>query len=267
LNLVNESIELIDMNNWIGNHPCIGAADVIPITPLGSASIEDADKLAFETVKRLAEFNTLPMYFQNLNDTINTKRNLHILRKSGFKGLSEQFKIFPPDYGSNTPHPTAGALIIGARNFLVPINFNLDTEKINIAMDLAKKIRTSGNSKPGGQGLFQDCMAIGWYVKEFDCAQVSTNLTNYKITPPHLVFEALKELAYDLGVKVTGSEVIGLIPEDSLKMAAKYYFGETDLDKSMLAAIDVMGLNSVKDFTTETKLIEKRLEKVSGIKL
>lgn len=217
---IGKAIELIDLNQHTGQHPRMGAADVVPFIPIRNVTMDEAITLAKEVAKEVSDKFNLPVYLYEKAASNPQRENLATVRKGGFEGLSEKLKQpeWKPDFGPSKPHPTAGASIIGARTFLIAYNINLNTDKIEIANNIAKKIRYIG-------GGLRYCKAMGVELKERNIVQVSMNLTDYTKTSIYQVFELVKVEAKRYGVTIAGSELIGLSPMNALLDAAEYYLG------------------------------------------
>ena len=217
---VGVAIETIDLTKHEGQHPRIGAADVIPFIPVKGMSIEDADSLAKEVGKSLSEKYNLPVYFYEKSALSERRQNLAAIRKGEFEGLSKKMKLpeWKPDFGPGKPHPTAGASVIGARMPLIAFNVNLYTNRFEIADKIAKKIRYIG-------GGLRFCKAMGVDLKEQGMMQVSMNLTDYTQTSIYQAVEMIRFEASRYGVSVAGCELVGLVPLQAVVDAASYYLG------------------------------------------
>jgi len=214
------AIDVIDMNEHKGEHPRMGAVDVVPFTPVKNVEMEDAVKLANEVAIKAAEMFNLPIYLYEEAAKEDKRKNLAVIRKGEYEGFKEKIKQdeWKPDYGPQKLHPTAGATVIGARMPLVAFNINLDTDNIEIANKIARKVRHSG----GGLIFVK---AIGIDLTERGITQVSMNMTDYTKTSLYQSFEMVKYEAKRFGVNVIGSELIGLLPAKALFDVAEYYLG------------------------------------------
>lgn len=211
--------ELIDLNQHEGQHPRIGATDVIPFIPISGVSVEECIELARELGQEIAENLGVPIYLYEKAATRPERENLATVRKGQFEGLRTVIETDParhPDFGESKIHPTAGATAIGVRDFLIAYNIYLNTDNLDIAKNIAKRIRF----RDGG---FRFVKANGFAIKERGCVQVSMNLTNYKGTPMHDAFEYVKREAARYGVSVTDSEIVGLVPLEAMLNTAEYY--------------------------------------------
>jgi len=204
---------LIDMNNHKGEHPRIGATDVVPFVPVSGVSMKECVELAERLGKKVGEELKIPVYLYEEASTKPQNKNLADVRKGEFEGLKEKMKT--PDFGPDKIHPTAGAVVIGARKYLVAYNVNLDTSDVQIAKDIAKKIREKDGGLPGVK-------ALGFLVN--GVAQVSMNLVDYEKTNFDEAFRAIEEEGKRLKVNVKSSEIYGMIPLESLVKAVKSTF-------------------------------------------
>ena len=215
---VGVAIELIDLTKHKGQHPRIGAADVIPFIPLKGMTIDEADVVAKETGKILAEKYRLPVYFYEQSATVEHRKNLAAIRKGGFEGLYEKMKLpdWKPDVGPVTPHPTAGASVVGARIPLIAFNVNLHTTRFEIADEIAKKVRFIGGGLPY-------CKAMGVDLNDRGMMQISMNLTDYTKTTIYQAVEMIRSEAGLYGVSIAGCELIGLVPMQAVVDTVSYY--------------------------------------------
>ena len=209
--------ETIDMNRHSGEHPRMGATDVIPFVPIKDITMQECVEISKEVAERIAKELGIPVYLYEESASKPERRNLAAVRKGQFEGMTEKLKTpgWEPDYGKEM-HPTAGVVAVGARMPLVAYNINLNTPDIKIANNIARVIRESS----GGLSCVK---AIGVMLEKENIAQVSINMTNYEKTPLYRVFELVKIEAERYGVGVIGSEIIGLTPVNALVDAAKYY--------------------------------------------
>ncbi|WP_326910015.1 glutamate formimidoyltransferase [Sedimentibacter sp. MB31-C6] len=215
---IGKAVELIDLNQHEGQHPRMGAVDVVPFIPIKNVTVEEADKLAKEVAKEASEKFDLPFFLYEKSATALHRENLAKIRKGQFEGMAEKMKddMWKPDFGPNTIHPTAGVTAIGARMPLVAFNVNLSTNNLEIANKIAKQVRHLS-------GGFRYVKAIGIELEDRGIVQVSMNMTDYTKTSLYRVFETIKMEASRYGVNVVGSEVIGLVPMQALVDAADYY--------------------------------------------
>ncbi len=213
-----KATELIDMEKHEGEHPRIGASDVIPFVPVSDVSLEECVELANELGQEIAEKLSIPVYLYEAAAKQPQRKNLPDVRKGQYEGRKENIgeAQWKPDYGPAKMHPTAGAVIVGARQFLIAYNINLNTSDVSIAKKIASAIREA-------KGGYKYCRAMGIMIEERNLAQVTINMVNYEGTPLHRVFETVKSEAARYGVSVVGSEVVGLLPLQALLDAADFY--------------------------------------------
>ena len=220
--LVKKAAELIDLTKHEGEHPRMGAVNVMPFLPIKDCTTEDCVELSKVVGKRIAEEAKVPVFLYESSATRPERQNLVKIRKGQFEGMAEKVKEadWEPDFGGRTIHPKAGVIAVGARPPLVAFNLNLDTDNVEIAKNIAKIIR----EKDGG---FKCVKSMGFEIVEEDTgkkyAQVSCNMTNYEQTPLYRVVETVKTEAARYGVRVTGTEIIGLCPMKALSDCAEYY--------------------------------------------
>ena len=213
-----KAAELIDMEKHRGGHPRIGATDVIPFIPVSNVTMEECVALAHELGREIADKLSIPVYFYEAAAKRPSMKALPDVRKGEYEGLKEAIKTpeRAPDEGPRAMHPRAGAMVVGARPFLVAFNINLSTSDVALAKRIAQTIRAA-------RGGYVNCRAIGLSLEERGITQVSINMTDYTSTPLHRVFETVKSEAARYGVSVVGSEIIGLTPMQALLDAADFY--------------------------------------------
>lgn len=264
---VKTASELIDMRHQKGEHPRMGSTDVFPFVPLRNISMEKVVALSKKVGQRIGEELKIPIYLYEHSATSETRKNLAYLRKGEYESIEHKltYDNFKPDFGPSTFNAKNGMTALGARDFLIAYNINLTTKDVGIAKQIAGKIRTSGRKENGKKvaGQFKGLKAIGWFMDEYNCAQVSTNIVDIKSAKIHEVFEATKQHAQSFGCDVNGSELIGLIPEQVLVEAGEFYSSTTfhkDTCKNLIyLPIKHLGLNTLSDFKTEERIIEKLL--------
>ncbi len=268
----------IDMSTHKGEHPRIGAADVVPFVPVSDVTMAECVNIANRYGERVAKELGIPVYLYEEAATRNERKNLATIRKGEYEGLPEKLRDpdWKPDYGSAIFNAKSGATVTGARTFLIAYNVNLDSNKQSLAQEIALRIRESGRTirdetghplkDRNGKaltipGTLKAVKAMGVFLEAHNISQVSINLTNYKITPPHAAFEEVSRQAQKLGSKVTGSEIVGLTPKEALLLAGKYYSKEHDLseNKYIDIAIEKLGLNKLVPFDPEKKIIDYML--------
>jgi len=214
------AVELIDLNHHTGQHPRMGAVDVVPFIPIKNVTMEEAIALSKEVGAKVAELYHLPVFLYEKSASAPHRENLAVVRKGEFEGMAEKIKLpeWTPDFGPAERHPTAGTIAIGARMPLVAYNINLSTPNLEIAHDIAKKIRFIG-------GGLRYCKALGVELKDRGITQVSINMTDYTKTALYRAFELVRIEARRYGVSIVGSEIIGLVPMEALIDTASYYLG------------------------------------------
>lgn len=220
LEAVGIAVELIDLNKHEGQHPRMGAVDVIPFIPIRNVTEEEAIELSKEVGKEVAERYEIPVFLYEKSATSPDRQNLAKIRKGEFEGMEEKIKLpeWAPDFGPAKRHPTAGTVAVGARMPLVAYNVNLNTDNLEIATAIAKKVRHIG-------GGLRFCKAMGVALEERHITQVSMNLTDYTRTAIYRAHELIRIEAKRYGVSVIGAEIIGLVPMEALVDTASYYLG------------------------------------------
>jgi len=214
------AVETIDLNYHKGQHPRMGAVDVVPFIPIRNVSMEEAINLSKEVAKEVADKYNLPIYLYEKAASAPHRENLATIRKGEYEGLKDKMELpeWKPDFGPAQPHPTAGATVIGARMPLVAYNVNLNTDKLEIADAIARKVRFLG-------GGLRFCKAMGVELTDRGVVQVSMNLTDFTKTAIYRAHELVRIEANRYGVSVVGAEIIGLVPMDALIDTAAYYLG------------------------------------------
>ena len=276
---IKKAAELIDMSKHKGEHPRMGATDVCPFIPISGMTMDECVEYARILGKRVGEELGIPVYLYEHAATKPEWQNLANVRAGEYEALADKAKdpAWKPDFGPHAFNAKSGATAISAREFLIAYNINLNTRDKKKAHDIALSIRERGRIKrdengkmlrdENGErimvpGLFSHCKAVGWYIDEYNRAQISINLTNYKITPPHAVLDKVRELAHAMGIQVTGSELVGLLPKAALLDAGKYYLNKmnesTGIPERMImeTAIQSMGLAELAPFELDKKVIE-----------
>jgi glutamate formiminotransferase/formiminotetrahydrofolate cyclodeaminase len=283
---IQKAAELIDMRKQKGAHPRMGATDVCPFIPVSNVSWEEAIACAIQLGKRVGEELKIPVYLYEKAARDQSRSNLSIIRSGEYEGFFQKIKepAWKPDFGPSVFNEKSGATVIGAREFLVAYNVNLNTKAVRRATSVAFDVRENGriktedrtpNGKPvldaNGQsvrvpGMLRHVKAIGWYVEEYGMAQVSMNLTNLDESPLHAAFDACNEAASKRGLRVTGSEVVGMLPKKCLVEAGKYFlrkqkWSEGASEEELIdIAVRSMGLNELKPFDPKEKIIELKME-------
>lgn len=262
--------QLIDMRRQAGVHPRIGATDVCPLVPLANMSMAEADACAQKLGARIGAEAGIPVYLYEYSQQRKYRRSLPAIRKGQYEGFAEKMKLpdWAPDFGPARFVPATGATVLGARELLVAFNISLATADVNKAVTIAEKLRSSGRmALQDGElarqpGLLKKTRAIGWYMADYEQAQVSFNLLDYRITSPLAAFEACRQLAAQEGIEVAGSELIGLMPEACLLEAGSFSFlskGQAvPEDKILLleAGTSYLMLDKLKPFSMQEKILE-----------
>ena len=283
---IQKAAELIDMRKHSGAHPRMGATDVCPFIPVSNVTWEEAIECARKLGKRVGEELKIPVYLYEKAASSPGRSNLSIIRAGEYEGFFEKIKepAWKPDFGPAVFNEKSGGTVIGAREFLVAYNANLNTKSVRRANSVAFDVRENGRIKtddgtPTGKpvldangepvrepGMLKHVKAIGWYVDEYGIAQVSMNLTNLEETPLHAAFDACVESATKRGMRVTGSEVVGMLPKKCLVDAGRYFlrkqkWSEGASDEDLIdVAIRSMGLSELKPFDPKEKIIELKME-------
>ena len=241
-NMTKKATELIDLRKHRGEHPRMGATDVIPFVPVMNTTMEECVELSKELGKRIGEELRIPVYLYERSATKPERENLANIRKGEFEGFFEKIKDpnWKPDFGPREVHPTAGVVAVGAREYLIAFNVNLGTDNLNIAKKIAKAVRHIS-------GGFRYVKAIGVELKDRGMVQVSMNLTNYKKSPIFRVFEVIKREAQRYGVPVVGSEIIGLIPLKALVDVADFYLQLEDFDYTRIIENKLIDILSMEE--------------------
>src|SRR5947209_5312891 len=286
---IQKAAELIDMRKHKGAHPRMGATDVCPFIPVSNVSWDEAIECANRLGKRVGEELGIPVYLYEKAAKDKSRSNLAIIRAGEYEGFAEKIKQpeWKPDFGPANIEK-AGAIAIGAREFLVAYNVNLNTKSVRRANSVAFDVREEGrfkteDGKPSGKkvldakgkpvripGMLKHVKAIGWFVKEYGIAQVSMNLTNIEETPLHVAFDACVESAIKRGLRVTGSEIVGMVPKKCLTDAGRYFlrkqkWSEGASEEELIdVAIRSMGLSELKPFDPKEKIIELKMESHTG---
>jgi glutamate formiminotransferase/formiminotetrahydrofolate cyclodeaminase len=283
---IKKAAELIDMRKHKGAHPRMGATDVCPFIPIGDSDWKEAITCAKELGKRVGEELKIPVYLYEKAAKDESRANLAVIREGEYEAFFDKIKKaeWHPDFGPNEFNAKAGATAIGAREFLIAYNVNLNTKSVRRANSVAFDVREQGRVKtldgtPSGNpmvdakgnpirvpGMLKHVKAIGWYVEEYGIAQVSMNLTNIQKTPLHAAFDACQESASKRGLRVTGSEIVGMVPKKCLVDAGRYFlqkqnWSEGAAEEELIdIAIRTMGLSELKPFDPKEKVIELKIE-------
>ena len=283
------SMEVIDMRKHHGAHPRSGACDVLPLVPVAGISLEECAELARGLAKRIYDSLGIPCYCYEAAAFKPERKNLAVCRAGEYEALPEKIAdpARKPDFGPDKYNETVarcGAINVGARNFLVAVNYNLNTTSTRRAMAVAFDVREKGRKKREGgsltgkvlkdekgndiweKGTLKGCKAIGWYIDEYGIAQVSMNITDIEATPLHIAYDEVTRAAAARGLRVTGAEIVGLVPKKVIIDAGKYYLekqqrslGITD-EEIMKIAVKSMSLDDLKPFDPHEKVIEYLME-------
>nr|MBP6314852.1 glutamate formimidoyltransferase [Chitinophagaceae bacterium] len=281
--------ELIDMSKHKGEHPRMGATDVCPLIPISGITMEETVEYAKKLGKRVGEELNIPVYLYESAAQKPERQNLATIRAGEYEGFAEKIKDpnWAPDFGAAVFNEKSGATVIGARDFLVAYNVNLNTTSTRRANSVAFDLRENGRVKEvNGKkvldengvevrepGLLKSVKAIGWFIEEYGIAQISMNLTNISITPLHIAFDTAVERAHARGMRVTGSELVGLLPLKSMLDAGKYFLEKqrrsigVSEDEIIRIAIKSMGLDELSPFDPKKKIIEYVMNDNTGKKL
>ncbi|MDA8693219.1 glutamate formimidoyltransferase, partial [Saprospiraceae bacterium] len=283
---IKKASELIDMSQHKGEHPRMGATDVCPLIPISNITMEETVAYAEKLAKRVGEELNIPAYLYESAAKTKERKNLANIRAGEYEGFAKKIKDphWKPDYGPAEQHTKAGTTAIGARDFLVAYNVNLNTKSVRKANSIAFDIREKGRVKREGHpitgtilrddngdplrvpGMLKSVKAIGWYIDEYNVAQISMNLTDIKITSLHEAFEATCKSADSRGIRVTGSELVGLVPKKVMIDAGTYFLHKQGKSVGIAEseiihiAIKSLGLDELGPFDPKAKIIEYLLE-------
>lgn len=290
---IKKAATLIDMSKHKGEHPRMGATDVCPFIPVSGISMEETAEWATVLAKRVGEELAIPVYLYEYAQPNKSRNNLSVIRAGEYEGFFDKIKLpeWKPDFGPQEFPAKTGATVIGARDFLIAYNVNLNTKSVRLANSVAFDVREAGRVKREGNpitgkivkdadgnevripGTLKACKAIGWYIEEYGIAQISMNLTNYNITSVHQAFDEVCKSASKRGMRVTGSELVGLIPLQALLDAGKHYLklqnrsvGVSEAELIQIA-VKSMGLDELAPFDPNKKIIEYKLRNLSDSKL
>lgn len=287
--VVKKAQELIDMRNHHGDHPRFGATDVCPLIPVANITMEEVTKYAHKLAQRIAQELDIPVYCYENAAFTKERKNLAVCRQGEYEALQSRISTEDqgPDYGPkqwSEKVAKSGATAVGARDFLLAVNYNLNTTSVRRANAIAFDVREKGRKKreggkPNGKpcldengkpiwipGTLKGTKAIGWYIEEYGIAQVSMNITNINVTPLHVCFDEVCKKADARGVRVTGVEIVGLVPKKTLIDAGKYYLAKQQRslgvseEELIKIAVKSMGLDDLKPFNPKEKVIEYMIE-------
>lgn len=290
---VKRAAELIDMRKHKGAHPRMGATDVLPLVPVAGVTLEECAEMARELAKRIATELHIPVYCYEAAAYTPERKNLAVCREGEYEALAQRFTdpASAPDFGGeewNESTARSGATAVGARDFLIAVNFNLNTTSTRRANAIAFDVREKGRPVREGNpiigkivtdengeplmrpGTLKGTKAIGWYIEEYGIAQVSMNITDIALTPLHIAFDEVSRAANERGIRVTGTEIVGLVPKRTLIEAGKYFLRKQHRSVGIAEseiirmAVKSMGLDELKPFVPEEKVIEYMLEDKSS---
>jgi glutamate formiminotransferase/formiminotetrahydrofolate cyclodeaminase len=276
---IKKSGELIDMSKHKGEHPRMGATDVCPLIPIANITMEETTKYAKQLAKRVGEDLNLPVYLYEEAQPDKSRSNLSVIRAGEYEGFFKKINDFKPDFGPAVFDAKRGGTVIGARDFLVAYNVNLNTTSTRRANAIAFDVREAGRTvvengvKVNKPGSLKSVKAIGWFIEEYGIAQISINLTNINVTPVHIAFDEVCKKADARGVRVTGSELVGLIPLNAMLDAGKYFLRKQKRsvgvsEKELIKiAVKSLGLDELGSFKPEEKIIEYMLKDKAESKL
>jgi len=290
---IKKASELIDMRKHKGEHPRMGATDVCPLIPVSGITMEQTVEYAKKLGARVSKELNIPVYLYESAATTEDRKNLATIRAGEYEGYAEKIlkPEWKPDFGEAKFNAKSGATVIGARDFLVAYNINLNTTSTRRANSIAFDVREAGRVKRKGDsvtgeiikdkngnsvsvpGTLKSVKAIGWYIEEYGIAQISMNLTNINTTPVHIAFDEVCKRADERGIRVTGSELVGVIPKKSLIDAGKYFLNKQQRsigvseEELIKIAVKSLGLDELSPFEPKKKIIEYLLESESGKKL
>ena len=284
-NAMKKAAELIDMSTHTGEHPRMGATDVCPLIPIANISLEETAKYAHKLGKRVGRELDFPIYMYESAAVTSSRKNLADVRRGEYEALPEKLKQakWKPDYGQAQFNAKSGATVIGARDFLIAYNVNLNSTSVKRANSVAFDIRERGRIKRKGnpisgpivrlkngepartKGKCKSVKAIGWFIEEYGVSQISMNLTNTNVTPLHIAFEACRESARKRGLRVTGSELVGLVPLKVMLDAGRFYLSKQQRslgvseEEVIHIAVKSLGLDEFGPFDPKKKIIEYHL--------
>ena len=283
---IKKASELIDMTKHSGEHPRMGATDVCPFIPISNITIEESVAYSKKLAEKVANELNIPTFLYEHSATKEDRRNLATIRAGEYEGLEKKLQNpeWKPDYGNAVFNAKSGSTVFGVRDFLIAYNVNLNTKSVRKANSVAFDVREQGRIKRIGdpisgeierdengspirvEGSLKNVKAIGWFIDEYDTAQISMNLTNYKITSLHTAFEEVLKKADERGIRVTGSEIVGMLPLEVMLEAGRFYLQKQGRSSGVSEkelvniAIRSMGLNELYKFDPDKKIIEYALK-------
>lgn len=283
---IKKASELLDMSKHSGEHPRMGATDVCPLIPVANITIEETVEYSKKLAERVAKELSIPVYLYEFSATRPERKNLAKIRAGEYEGLSKKLQDpeWKPDFGDSVFNPKSGATVIGVRDFLIAYNVNLNTKSTRKANSIAFDVREQGRIKRTGDpvtgeivkdhngnpvripGTLKAVKAIGWFIDEYNIAQISMNLTDYKITPVHIAFEEVAKRADVRGIRATGSEIVGMVPLKVMTDAGKYFLEKqgrsagVSEEELIHIAVKSLGLSELYPFDPKKKIIEYSLD-------
>lgn len=284
---------LIDMSKHSGEHARMGATDVCPFIPVSNISLEETAEYATQLAKKVGENTDIPVYLYGASQKQEYRKDLSVIRSGEYEGFFNKISQpeWKPDFGPAKMNAFSGATVIGARDFLIAYNVNLNTTSTRIANRIAFDVREAGRVKRVGNpytgeierdeegeavripGACKEVKAVGWYIEEYGVAQISANLTNYKVTPIHTFFDEVEKSAVSRGTRVTGSELVGLIPLKAMLDAGKHYLAKQGRSLGVSEreivhiAIKTLGLDELAPFDPDKKIVEYALRNAADTRL
>ena len=280
VNACRAAANCIDMRNHKGEHPRLGAIDVVPFVPVSNVTTEECVKISEQFAEIIAKELNVPVYLYEAAARKPERKSLPTIRQGEYEGLEAKLQDpnWAPDFGEAFFNPKLGGIVTGSRFFLVAYNVNINSTDVKYAKEIGEVLRESGYSKRDENGAIikvegkpikvpgrlKEVKGMGVSLEKYNLTQVSMNLTNYTITPIHVAFEEVKKEAARLGVTVTGSEIVGLVPLASLLEAGKFYTNNKEINENKLVevAIENLGLSSLNPFKPEEKIIEYLLSSI-----
>ena len=285
---ISKASQLIDMSHHHGAHARMGATDVCPLIPISGVTVDECIEYSNKLAKKVGEKLNIPVFMYEKSATSKNRQNLAIIRQGEYEGMSDKLKLkeWKPDYGPSELNIKSGVTAIGVREFLIAYNINLNTSDKKIASEIALDIREAGRAKRDKDGkiirdnkgvmikvpgTLKHVKAVGWFLEEYNIAQVSMNLIDYKSTPVHKVFEEVRNQAQKRGLRVTGSELVGLIPLDSLIEAGRFYLKKQNKSQGVSEkqlihiAVKSMGLDEMYDFNSNEKVVDYMIDESSKL--
>jgi len=276
---ISKAAELIDMSKHKGEHPRMGATDVCPFIPVANITMEETASWSRKLGEKVGKELQIPVYIYEEAQPDKNRSNLSVIRAGEYEGFPKKIQLpeWKPDYGPAQFSIKSGATVIGARDFLIAYNVNLNTKSVKRANSIAFDIREAGRIKTDDKGKkvldangvevripgkLKGVKAIGWYIQEYGVAQVSINITKFRDTPLHIVFEECYKSAFERGMRVTGSELVGLVPLSSMREAGKYFLNKQRLSSGVSEqelihiAVKSMGLDELAPFDPKKRIIE-----------